>query len=232
MIQAEADALKLEEVIGYTFKNKELLLEALSHSSYVNEHKHVKRACYERLEFLGDAVLELSSSTFLFKNFPELSEGELSKFRATLVCEKALAPCARKIQLGSYILLGHGEKLNHGEDRDSMLCDVIEAVIGAIYLDSDFTEADRFISRFILNEDSLLHQDFVDYKTKLQEIVQAASSEHIVYEIVSSSGPDHDKCFEVCVSVGGKTLGTGTGHSRKNAEQNAAKEAIERLNSD
>ncbi len=229
MIQAEAEALKLEDIIGYTFKDKELLLEALSHSSYINEQKHAKRTCYERLEFLGDAVLELASSTFLFKKYPTLSEGELSKFRATLVCEKALAPCARKIQLGSYILLGRGEKLSHGEDRDSMLCDVIEAVIGAIYLDAGFEEAKKFIFKFILTEDSLIHHDFVDYKTKLQEMIQARTSEHISYEIVNTSGPDHDKQFDVIVSIGGRPVGTGRGHSRKNAEQDAAREAIEHI---
>ena len=229
MNQIETLALKLEDNIGYTFKDKELLLEALSHSSYVNEYKHTKRACYERLEFLGDAVLELASSTFLFKNYPSSSEGELSKFRATLVCEKALAPCARKIQLGSYILLGRGEKLNHGEDRDSMLCDVIEAVIGAIYLDGGFDEATKFIFRYILNDECLMHKDFVDYKTKLQEIVQANTSEHIVYEIVGTSGPDHDKQFDVRVSIGDRPVGKGRGHSRKNAEQSAAREAIEHI---
>ena len=225
----ETRALELEKVIDYSFRDKALLIEALSHSSYVNEHKKGNASCYERLEFLGDAVLELASSNFLFHHYPGLNEGELSKLRAALVCEKALAPCARKIQLGSYILLGHGEKLNHGEERDSLLCDVIEAVIGAIYTDSGLEEANRFIFRFILDEDSLTHLDFIDYKTKFQEIVQANTSEPIVYEIVGTSGPDHSKQFEVEARVGDRTLGRGVGTSRKNAEQIAAKEAINTL---
>ena len=222
----EQEALRLEEVIGYSFANKSLLIEALSHSSYVNEQKKSGTGCYERLEFLGDAVLELTSSTFLFHHCPELNEGELSKLRAALVCEKALAPCARKIQLGSYILLGHGEKLNHGEERDSLLCDVMEAIIGAIYTDAGLEEANRFIFSFILNDDSLRHLDFVDYKTKFQELVQAHTSEPILYEIVGTSGPDHSKQFEVEVRLGERALGRGVGSSRKNAEQDAAREAI------
>jgi ribonuclease-3 len=192
----------------------------------VNEQRKSGTGCYERLEFLGDAVLELASSTFLFHHFPELNEGELSKLRAALVCEKALAPCARKIQLGSYILLGHGEKLSHGEERDSLLCDVMEAIIGAIYTDSGLEEANKFIFSFILNDESLAHLDFVDYKTKFQELVQAHTSEPIVYEIVGTSGPDHSKQFEVEVRIGERTLGRGVGSSRKNAEQVAAKEAM------
>ncbi|MBO4505190.1 MAG: ribonuclease III [Lachnospiraceae bacterium] len=222
----EQEALRIEDVIGYSFGNKSLLIEALSHSSYVNEQRKGSTNCYERLEFLGDAVLELASSTFLFHHCPELNEGELSKLRAALVCEKALAPCARKIQLGSYILLGHGEKLNHGEERDSLLCDVMEAIIGAIYTDAGLEEANRFIFSFILTDDSLRHLDFVDYKTKFQELVQAHSSEPILYEIVGTSGPDHSKQFEVEVRLGERTLGRGVGSSRKNAEQDAAREAI------
>ena len=222
----EQEALRIEEVIGYSFGNKSLLIEALSHSSYVNEQRRGSTNCYERLEFLGDAVLELASSTFLFNHCPELNEGELSKLRAALVCEKALAPCARKIQLGSYILLGHGEKLNHGEERDSLLCDVMEAIIGAIYTDAGLEEANRFIFSFILNDDSLKHLDFIDYKTKFQELVQAHSSEPISYEIVGTSGPDHSKQFEVEVRLGERALGRGAGSSRKNAEQKAAREAI------
>ena len=222
----EQEALRIEDVIGYSFGNKSLLIEALSHSSYVNEQRKGSTNCYERLEFLGDAVLELASSTFLFHHCPELNEGELSKLRAALVCEKALAPCARKIQLGSYILLGHGEKLNHGEERDSLLCDVMEAIIGAIYTDAGLEEANRFIFSFILNDDSLKHLDFIDYKTKFQELVQAHSSEPILYEIVGTSGPDHSKQFEVEVRLGERTLGRGVGSSRKNAEQDAAREAI------
>jgi len=226
MTTVEIKAHELEEVIGYRFKDIGLLIEALSHSSYVNEHKNQNFACYERLEFLGDAVLELASSTFLFRHYPDLNEGELSKLRASLVCEKALAPCARKIQLGRYILLGHGEKLNHGEDRDSLLCDVIEAIIGAIYTDSGFEEAGRFIFGFILDGESITHADFVDHKTKFQELVQAHTSEPIVYEIVSTTGPDHSKQFEVEVRVGEQVLGRGIGSSRKSAEQNAAGEAV------
>ena len=202
------------------FLNSLLLITLRYHMSRNYIHTSHKKL---RIHY---AVKQLSH---LFHHYPGLNEGELSKLRAALVCEKALAPCARKIQLGSYILLGHGEKLNHGEERDSLLCDVIEAVIGAIYTDSGLEEANRFIFRFILGEESLTHLDFIDYKTKFQELVQANTSEPIVYEIVGTSGPDHSKQFEVEARVGDRTLGRGVGTSRKNAEQIAAKEAINTL---
>ncbi len=226
----EEKALKLEDVIGYHFKDPLLLVEALSHSSYVNEHRADGRSCYERLEFLGDAVLELTSSMFLFNRYPNMSEGELSKLRASLVCEEALAPCARKIQLGDYILLGHGEAMNGGKERDSLLCDVIEAVIGALYLDSQDREAEKFIFRYILTEENLERHDYVDYKTRFQELVQANGITNASYELVEATGPDHNKQFVVELKVGDKILGRGTGSSRKRAEQAAAKEAIENFN--
>ncbi len=228
MTSKEKECLNLQKVIGYNFKDENLLLEALSHSSYVNERKMLKIRCYERLEFLGDAVLELVSSTLLFNAKEDLNEGQLSKMRASLVCEKALAPCARRIQLGSYILLGHGERMNHGEERDSILCDVIEAVLGAVYLDGGFDAAKTFAENFILNEEAF-DAEPVDYKTQLQEIVQASFKENVIYEVVSSSGPDHNKSYEVCVRIADRVYGRGIGSSKKSAEQSAAKETVELL---
>ena len=229
MLQREADCVAaVEKNIGYLFKDKTLLVEALSHSSYTNERKLNKTACYERYEFLGDAVLELVSSTLLYQHYPELSEGQLSKRRASLVCEKALAPCARKLELNRYILLGRGEEKNHGNEHDSMLCDVIEAVIGAIYLDGGFDEAFAFIEKFILNREAFSGA-FVDYKTMFQELIQKRSDDKIVYELLDSIGPDHDKTYIVQVKVGDRVCGRGEGSNKKAAEMAAAKMAIDAI---
>ena len=160
----------LEELIGYSFKNKDYLTLALSHSSYVNELVNQKRQCNERIEFLGDAVLELVSSSYLYKSMPTEKEGELSKRRAALVCEKSLAVVARRIELGRFILLGKGERMNGGAERDSILSDALEAVIGAIYLDGGFGEAEKFVLNFVLDG---TEGEFIDYKTRLQELIQA-----------------------------------------------------------
>lgn len=228
MNQREQNVLEIQHRIGYSFNNPELLIEALSHSSYVNERKLNRSGSYERLEFLGDAVLETVSSTVLYKLYPQMNEGSLSKLRASLVCEKALAPCARRIQLGECILLGHGETVNHGEQKDSILSDVIEAVIGAIYLDGGFERAYDFISRFILNNIDG-RNDFTDYKTMLQEIVQADGPEQVEYEIIDLSGPDHDRTYTARVTLKGRVIGTGTGKNKKAAEQNAAQQAVANL---
>ena len=212
---------ELEQKIGYVFKDKSLIERALMHSSYTNE-KHLKKyECNERLEFLGDAVLELVSSAYLFNEFPKVSEGELTKTRASMVCEPSLAMCARDIGLGDYLLLGKGEEATGGRKRDSITSDAMEALIGAIYLDGGFTNAKEFIHHFILTdlEDKKL---FYDSKT----IVQANMTGNVSYELIDEQGPDHNKIFEVEARIGGKAWGCGKGSSKKSAEQQAAYEAI------
>ena len=216
---------ELEHRIGYHFQDFNLLVMAMRHSSYVNEHHMERLDCNERLEFLGDAVLEVVSSEFLYKNFPELPEGELTKKRASMVCEPSLAFCARQIDLGSYLLLGKGEEGTGGRNRDSIVSDAMEATIGAIFLDGGFTNAKEFILNYILND--IEHKQlFYDSKTILQEIIQARTEEPMAYEVLKEEGPDHDKNFRVAVKVGNKILGTGSGRTKKAAEQEAAYYAI------
>lgn len=216
---------ELEQIIGYTFKNKSLLRQALTHSSYANEKKLGRLGCNERLEFLGDAVLELISSDFLYAHFPNVPEGQLTKKRASLVCEPSLAFCARQFDLPKYLLLGRGEDMTGGRNRDSIVSDATEALLGAIYLDGGFADAKEFVLRFILN-DIENKQLFYDSKTILQEIVQEKGLQPIEYRLVGESGPDHDKQFAVEVYVNGKKVGEGTGHTKKAAEQAAAYQAI------
>lgn len=216
---------QLEKKIGYSFQDKELLRQALTHSSYANEQKINKNGDYERLEFLGDAVLELISSDFLYKEYPELPEGQLTKKRSSMVCEPALAFCAKEISLEQYILLGKGEEATGGRLRDSIISDVMEATIGAIYLDSGIEEAKKFIHRFILSD--LDHKVlFYDAKTILQEIVQHDNKGALRYELKKEEGPEHAKKFTVEAYVGDVKVGCGTGHSKKSAEQQAAYEAL------
>lgn len=214
------DSKELEEKIGYHFKDASLLRQALTHSSFTNEQKINKQKDYERLEFLGDAVLELASSRFFFLNHPDMTEGEMTKLRSSTVCEPALAFCARDIDLGSYILLGKGEEQTGGRERDSITSDVMEAVIGAIYLDSGFEDAEWFILRFILS-DLENKKLFYDSKTILQEKVQKNGKE-LTYRLLSESGPDHDKQFTVEALIGEESAGTGVGRTKKAAEQQAA----------
>ena len=217
---------ELEEKIGYNFKDSHLLRHAVTHSSYVNE-KHMKKAdCNERLEFLGDAVLELISSEYLFFENQTMPEGELTKLRASMVCEKALAFCARDLDLGSYLLLGKGEDATGGRFRESITSDALEALIGAIYLDGGFEPAKDFVLKFILND--IEHKQlFYDSKTILQEIVQEKGIQPVEYILTGESGPDHDKQFTVSVQVNGQVVGNGTGHTKKAAEQAAAYQAIQ-----
>ena len=215
----------LEEKLEYTFKDKSLLTLALSHSSYVNELTVKNRQCNERIEFLGDAILEMVSSEYLYKTRPQDKEGVMSKQRAALVCEKALASAARDINLGDYLLLGKGEAANGGANRDSILADAFEAIIGAIYLDGGYEVVSGFIIKRVLESGN---GTFVDYKSRFQEIVQGRSNAKIIYELVGETGPEHDRQFEVVVSINGVVLGHGTGHNKKAAEQNAAMEAIVR----
>lgn len=224
-----SDRLKeLEQNIGYKFHDFSLLRCAMMHSSYTNEKHLEKYHCNERLEFLGDAVLELISSEFLFLESPKVSEGELTKTRASMVCEPALAFCARDINLGTYLLLGRGEEATGGRARESITSDALEALIGAIYLDGGFTSAKEFIHGFILTdlEDKKL---FFDSKTILQEIVQARMTGNISYRLLREEGPDHNKSFFVEVCVGETSYGVGKGRTKKAAEQEAAYNAIREL---
>ncbi len=211
---------ELEKKIGYQFKKKGLLKQALTHSSFSNEQKINKFANYERLEFLGDAVLELLSSRFFYENYPEMSEGEMTRRRSAMVCEPALAFCARDISLGEYVLLGKGEEATGGRKRDSIISDVMEAVIGAIYLDGGLVEAGGFVERFIFS-DLENKQLFFDSKTILQEKVQKAGRQ-LSYTLLSEQGPEHDKIFTVEALIDGKVAGSGQGRNKKSAEQQAA----------
>lgn len=215
----------LEERIGYHFENTALLKQALTHSSFTNEQKINKTKNYERLEFLGDAVLELVSSEFLFRLHPDMPEGELTKQRASMVCEPSLAFCAKDLELGRFILLGKGEETTGGRDRDSITSDVMEAVIGAVYLDGGMESAKDFINRFVLSdlEDKKL---FYDSKSNLQELVQGKFKKSVSYELLEESGPEHDKTFRVSVYMEEQCLGTGSGRTKKAAEQQAAYRAL------
>lgn len=215
---------ELEHRIGYTFQDFALLKKAMSHSSYVNEEHLPKYECNERLEFLGDAVLELVSSEFLFFEHPTTPEGELTKTRASMVCEPALAFCAREIELGEYLLLGKGEDATGGRKRESVTSDAMEALIGAIYVDGGFANAKEFINRFIL-KDLENKKLFYDSKTILQEVVQG-EHEQLTYVLTDESGPDHNKSFTVRACIGERVIGSGTGHTKKAAEQDAAYQAL------
>ncbi len=220
---------EFENYIGYNFNNKELMKLALTHSSYNASTKDVSTN-NERLEFLGDAVLELSSSEFLYNEYKHKPEGELTRLRASIVCEPTLAECARSINLGKYLFLGKGEDMTGGRNRDSIISDAMEALIGAIYLDGGFDNARKFVLKFILN-DIENKQLFYDSKTILQEMVQERKDVTIEYVLVDSYGPDHDKTFEVEVRADNKVLGHGKGRTKKRAEQQAAYEAILSLKS-
>ena len=206
------DIKKFQEVIGYHFHDEKLLRQALTHSSFANEKHLKKHSDNERLEFLGDAVLEIISSEFLYKEYPDKPEGELTKLRASIVCEPTLALCTKDIALGEYLLLGKGEDQTGGRGRKSILSDALEAVIGAIYLDGGFANAKEFVKSFILN-DLESKQLFYDSKTILQEVVQAAHKE-VVYEIIGESGPEHDKDFIASAKVDGMFHVTAKGHTR------------------
>lgn len=220
---------KLEKKIGYIFRDSTLLRQAMTHSSYANEQKILKQQNYERLEFLGDAVLELVSSESLFRMQPEMPEGKMTKMRSSCVCEQALAFCARDIELAKYMRLGKGEEATGGRERDSIIADMCEALIGAIYIDGGFANAKEFVSKFIL-EDMENKQLFYDSKTILQEIIQADSKDSLIYDLVKEDGPDHDKLFLVDARLGGEKIGTGQGRTKKAAEQQAAYSAILNIN--
>lgn len=225
------DMKRFQQIIGYEFDGSDLLIQALVHSSFANENSIEKQKNNERLEFLGDAVLEIITSDYLFTKYPKMLEGELTKLRASIVCEPTLAAFAKKIKLGDFILLGKGEENSGGRGRASVLSDTVEAVIGAIYLDGGLEHARAFI------EDKFLEQLdgsklFVDSKTHLQEIIQKASDKPVEYVIMNEKGPDHNKTFEVTVKHLGKAIGSGVGRSKKAAEQEAAYNAIKKLEED
>lgn len=216
-----------EKIINYKFTNPLLLEEALSHSSYANENKKTRKS-NERLEFLGDSVLSLAVSEYLFEHYKHLPEGELTKIRASLVCEQALFTFAQQIDLGEHVLLGKGEERTGGRDRPSIISDAFEAVIAAIFLDGGFEAAKKHVLSFIPKDmDSKKSITFNDYKTILQEIIQRNPEEKVEYVTKGQRGPDHDKAFEVQVVLNSNIIGNGNGRSKKQAEQMAAKEALE-----
>lgn len=222
----------LEKKLGYTFKNKALLLNALTHSSYANEARHGVTS-NERLEFLGDSVLSIVVSNYLFNQFPNMPEGELTKLRASLVCEKSLCAFSRELELGKFLQLGKGEDKGGGRERDSILADAFEAVLAAIYLDGGMEIARKHVMNFVLRE--LKHTDdevFKDYKTALQEIIQRNPEESVSYILTDEFGPDHDKQFTVEVHLNSNVIGTGKGKSKKQAEQMAAKQALHLMGAD
>lgn len=216
---------ELEQKIGYSFKNEALLRQALTHSSFSNEQKIKKWKNYERIEFLGDAVLELISSDYFYRTYPDETEGNLTKMRAAAVCEQALAITARALDLGKYLVLGKGEEQNGGRERDSIIADVVEALIGAVYLDSGIREARRFIYRFVLN-DLENKRLFFDAKSVLQEYLQEEKAGELAYRPIGEEGPEHKKVFVMEAVVNGEVVGTGKGKSKKAAQQSAAYDAL------
>lgn len=220
------DIKELQKKLGYNFKDENLLLRALSHSSYANENQNICKGSNERLEFLGDSVLGFVTAENFFENYKQFPEGELTKLRATMVCEKSLHGFAKQIELGKYLMLGKGEIVTGGRERPSIQADAFEAVIAAIYLDGGMDEARKFVLKYI--DDAIKkHQSIKDYKTMLQEVVQRNPGELIEYVLVGESGPDHDKRFEVEVHLNSNVIGKGIGKSKKRAEQEAAREALE-----
>ena len=220
---------KLEQGLGYTFRNKALLENALTHSSYANENRERHLPDNERLEFLGDSILGFVVAEYLYRNFPDKPEGELTRIRADLVCERNLAEAAATVELGSYLLLGHGEEQGGGRKRDSIVSDAMESVIAASFMDGGFAAAKEIIDRLILSNIPKGRPRNFDYKTAFQELVQRKKDQQIHYELTGESGPDHDKHFEVEVLLNGKAVGHGVGSSKKRAEQAAAEAAIEAL---
>ena len=219
----------LENAIGYRFQNITLLQNALTHSSYANERWHNSLMSNERLEFLGDSVLGMVVAEYLYRTFPNRPEGELTRMRADMVCETTLAAVAGRIELGKHLMLGNGEEQGGGRCRESILADAVESVIAACFLDGGMGAARKFIEQFILVEVPVKKLHNADYKTALQELVQQKKNQVLSYRLTGESGPDHDKRFDVEVSLNGKVVGVGSGSSKKRAEQMAARFALENL---
>lgn len=220
------DLDEFEKLIGYKFKNRSLLFEALSHSSFANESKR-RLNSNERLEFLGDSVLSVVVSDHIFEHYKHLPEGQLTKIRAALVCEESLYNFSKTIRLGEFLMIGKGEENTGGRKRPSILADAFEAVIAAVYLDGGMEAATEYVLRFIPDDLSAVRASIKDYKTVLQEIIQKNPEEKIEYYLKSESGPDHDKSFTVQVKLNSNVIGEGSGRSKKQAEQMAAKGALE-----
>ncbi|EMG27285.1 ribonuclease III [Listeria fleischmannii 1991] len=221
---------ELQESVGFDFKNIELLQTAFTHSSYVNEHRHENLKDNERLEFLGDAVLELTVSDYLFNKYPDMAEGQMTKMRAAIVCEPSLVEFAEMVHFSKYIRLGKGEEKAGGRTRPALLADVFESFIGALYLDNGIQAVIRFLERLVFPKiDTGIYMQTVDFKTQLQEIVQRDRDVLIQYDILGETGPAHNKAFEAQVVVNGQVLGKGTGRTKKQAEQNAAEYAIRQV---
>ena len=223
------DASVIEKNIGYEFKNKTLLKQAMSHSSYVNEIKVKGYESYERLEFLGDAVLEMISSEYLYTHYTDMPEGKLTKLRASIVCEFTLSSVSKQLHFGDGVLLSKGEELTGGRNRNSILCDLFESVLGAIYLDGGMKPAKQYVHAYLMT-DIENKQLFYDAKTTLQEMVQKEENALLEYRLIEEKGPDHNKCFVTGVWVDGRQLAIGEGSSKKNSEQMAAYQAILKLN--
>ena len=220
----------LEERLGYSFRNRALLETALTHSSYANENRASGIVCNERLEFLGDSVLGVTVADFLYRHFPDMPEGRMTRLRAELVCEQSLHRVALELHLGDYLRLGKGEEHNGGRGRASILSDAVEAVIAAMYLDAGMETAAGFIQRCLLDDVRAIETPtFTDYKTSLQELVQRHSGQVLSYELVGEEGPDHAKTFRVQVCLNGDPIGRGIGRTKKEAEQTAAANALEAL---
>ncbi len=221
---------KLEGKLGYSFRDRTLLLTALSHSSYANENRSNGMSSNERLEFLGDSVLGQVVASHLYSSFPDMPEGQMTRLRAELVCEQSLFTVAKAIDLGDFILLGKGEENSGGRQRHSILADAVEALIAAMYLDGGLDIAKEFIHKSILSELNMQHMQVgSDYKTMLQELIQRKPNQTLIYDLVSESGPDHNKSFTVQVLLNGKAIGSGEGRAKKEAEQLAAKSGLEEL---
>ncbi len=229
MVKYKSNLEDLEKSLNYSFSNKELLKTALTHSSYANENKMKIIENNERMEFLGDSIISLIVSQYLYKKYPNYPEGDLTKIRAMVVCESSLSYAAREINLGDYILLGKGEDITGGRDRDSILADTIESVAGAIYIDSDFKSINNILLRKF--EDNIVYAAakgnlFMDYKTELQELLQKEKKSEIDYKVYKEKGPDHNKVFFIKVLFNGNEIGKGKGKNKKEAEQMAAKDAL------
>lgn len=219
----------LEAALGYKFQNITLLQNALTHSSYANERWHNSLLSNERLEFLGDSILGMVVAGYLFENFPDRPEGELTRMRADMVCETSLAAIAARIDLGKHLLLGHGEERFGGRNRASILADAVESVIAAAFLDGGMKAAADIITRFVLCDVPVTKLHNTDYKTSLQELIQQKKNQTLCYRLVGESGPDHDKVFTAQVLLNDQVVGEGTGSSKKRAEQDAARSALEKL---
>lgn len=219
-----------EQILGYSFSNPKLLITALTHSSYANECNK-SSGNYERLEFLGDSVLGMITSEYIFKKFTNLHEGKLTRLRAALVCEKTLNIFAKKLNIGKYLFLSHGEERSGGRQRASILADAFESVIAAVFLDSNLQNAKDIVLKFIVPELEEINHLIHDYKTEIQEVLQASSKnkKELKYVLIGESGPDHDKTFTVEINIDGTPYGQGTAGSKKQAEQLAAKSALEKI---